>query len=165
MSFIEPLLLGRCRPAFSDNEAMASIHPAGDLPEGVHQATLADVVQFLGRGTTRRLMLGRRLENIYQLARETRCIARFILFGSFVTNKPEPNDVDIFLLMDDAFDVSKVVGQAAVLFDHAAAQNYAGASIFWLRRLAALDGEQAAVEHWALKRDGERRGIVEIIEL
>jgi hypothetical protein len=135
---------------------------AGDLPEGIHHATLAEVIEIFGRGTPRRAMLGRRLRNIYELAWRTGCVARFILFGSFVTRKPDPNDVDIFLLMDDTFDVSKVVGEPAVLFEHVAAQNYAGASIFWLRRLAALDGEQAAVEHWQLKRDGERRGIIEI---
>jgi len=30
-------------------------------------------------------------------------LARFIVFGSFVTAKPAPNDVDIFLLMEDSF--------------------------------------------------------------
>lgn len=64
--------------------------------------------------------------------------------------------------MDDDFDVSKVTGEAAILFDHLAAQNYAGASVFWLRRLAALGGEQAAIEDWQYKRDGARRGVVEI---
>jgi hypothetical protein len=35
--------------------------------------------------------------------------------------------------------------------------------VFWPRRLAALGGEQAAVEHWQVKRYGTRRGIVEVI--
>lgn len=39
-----------------------------------------------------------------------------------------------------------------------------GASIFWIRRLAALEGEEAAVEYWQLKRDGTKRGIVEVIK-
>ena len=137
---------------------------AGDLPAGIHVATLAEVIQRFGQGTPRRAMLGRRLQHIYQLIQQTGSVARFVLFGSFITEKPEPNDVDIFLLMEDSFDVSRVVGEPAVLFDHLAAQNFAGASIFWLRRLAALDGEQAAVEHWQLKRGGGRRGIVEIIK-
>ena len=136
---------------------------AGDLPAGIHKATLAEVIDGFGLGTPRRAMLGRRLQRIYQLVQQTGSMARFILYGSFITDKLEPSDVDIFLLMEDTFDVGKVVGEAAVLFDHLAAQNFAGASIFWLRRLAALDGEQAAVEHWQLKRGGGRRGIVEII--
>ena len=72
--------------------------------------------------------------------------------------------MDIFLVMEDSFDVAQVQGEARVLFDHLAAQNCAGASIFWLRRLAALAGEAAAVEHWQLKRDGSRRGIVEVMQ-
>ena len=135
---------------------------AGDLPEGVHGATLTEIVEFLGAGSPRRVMLSRRLQHIYQLVQRTGCLARFIVFGSFVTDKAEPNDVDIFLLMDDTFDVTRIVGETAVLFDHVAAQNYAGASIFWLRRLAALDGEQAAIEHWQVKRSGGRRGVIEI---
>ena len=70
-------------------------------------------------------MLGRRLQHIYQLVHQTGCVARFVLFGSFISEKPEPNDVDIFLLMEDTFDVSRVVGEPAVLFDHLAAQNFA----------------------------------------
>jgi hypothetical protein len=66
--------------------------------------------------------------------------------------------------MEDSFEVGKVAGEAAVFFDHMAAHNYVGASIFWLRRLAALEGETAAVEDWQLKRDGTQRGIVEIVE-
>jgi hypothetical protein len=37
-----------------------------------------------------------------------------------------------------------------------------GASIFWVRRAGALGGEQAAIEDWQIKRDGTRRGIVEV---
>ena len=84
------------------------------------------------------------------------------MFGSFVTAKPEPSDVDVFMLMENTFDVSQLSGEARLLFDHAVAQAYIGASIFWLRRLAALNGEQATIEYWQIKRDGSQRGIVQI---
>ena len=89
-------------------------------------------------------------------------VARFIVYGSFVTNKVAPNDVDVFLLMRNDFDVDDVVGEAAIVFDHSAADAYFGASVFWVRELAALGGPQAAVEDWQLKRDGTRRGLIEI---
>jgi len=66
-------------------------------------------------------------------------------------------------VMADTFDVSQLAGRARLLFDHAAAQAYFGASVFWLRRLAAWPDEQAAIEFWQVKRDGGRRGIVELI--
>lgn len=65
--------------------------------------------------------------------------------------------------MKDTFDSNQVHGEAAILFDHLAVQNVEGASVFWIRRQAAIDGEQAAVEHWQIKRDKTRRGIVEVI--
>lgn len=80
------------------------------------------------------------------------------------TAKPDPGDVDIFLLMEDTFDVSQLSGEIALIFDHIAAQNYEGDSIFWIRRLAALEGEEAVIEYWQLKRDGKKRGIVEVIK-
>ena len=54
-------------------------------------------------------------------------------------------------------------GEARILFDHAAAQAHFGASVFWIRRLAAINGEQETIEYWQIKRDGSKRGIVEII--
>lgn len=70
------------------------------------------------------------------------------------------NDVDIFLLMDDLFDVRQVSPEASLVFDHAVAQNRLGASVFWIRRVAALGGEEATLGYWQLKRDGGKRGVV-----
>ena len=136
---------------------------SGDLPSGIHQATMRDVLGHFGKGSFQRTIVVERLQRIYSLAMETGQVARFIIFGSFVTDKPHPHDVDIFLLMEDTFDVRDVSGEARILFDHMAAQNYEGASIFWVRRLAAFDGEEAAIKHWQLKRDGKKRGIVEVL--
>ena len=68
-----------------------------------------------------------------------------------------------FLLMTDTFEVSQLTGEARLVFEHATAQAHFGASIFWVRSSAALGGEQETMEHWQLKRDGGRRGIVEIV--
>lgn len=141
-------------PKFNEN---------GDLPPGIHQATLRDVIEHLGKGSSQRSIMAARLQRIYSLTMETSQVARFIIFGSFVTDKSDPQDVDIFLLMKDTFDVLQVTGEARILFDHMAAQNYEGASIFWLRHMATLDGENEAIRHWQVKRDGSKRGIVEVI--
>jgi hypothetical protein len=136
---------------------------SGDLPPGIHLATLAETVEHFGQGTLQRQIMARRLTRVYSLASQTGHLARFIIFGSFVTDKPTPGDVDVFLLMENSFDVSQLSGEMALIFDHAATQNYEGVSIFWLRRLAALEGEEATVAYWQLKRDGSYRGIVEVI--
>jgi predicted nucleotidyltransferase len=107
--------------------------------------------------------VAQRLERIYSVAVGTGQLARFVVFGSFVTAKREPADIDVFLLMEDTFDMGRLTGEARVLFDHAAAQAHL-ASVFWLRRLAALGGEEQAIAGWQIKRDGTSRGIIEIIE-
>ena len=135
----------------------------GDLPVGIHQATLAQTLQHFGAGTLQRERVAQQLEHIFKLANSTGQVARFIVFGSFVTVKPAPGDVDIFLLMEDTFDLDQIDGEAALVFDHQEAQNILGASVFWSRKLAAIGGEQEAVEYWQIKRDNTYRGVVEVI--
>jgi hypothetical protein len=104
-----------------------------------------------------------RLIHIYNLAHSTGHVARFIIYGSFVTAKPSPNDVDIFILMDDSFRPAKVKDEVAIIFDHMATHNYEGASVFWTTHTGALGGEQSVLEDWQYKRDKTKRGIVEVI--
>lgn len=86
-----------------------------------------------------------------------------MVFGSFVTDKPVPNDIDVFMVFDELFDASVCGSEVLLLLDHATADSHFGASVFWLRRPAAFGGEQATIEFWQTKRDGSRRGIVEIV--
>jgi len=137
---------------------------SGDLPVGVHRASLRETLERFAAGHPQRVAVGERLERIYHVAAATGHLARFIVFGSFVTDKPEPNDVDVFLIMDDAFDGNRLHGESALLFDHAAADAHFGASVFWVRRFAAFGGEQATIEYWQAKRGGGKRGIIEIVE-
>ncbi|MEO8942761.1 MAG: hypothetical protein ABI453_19650, partial [Isosphaeraceae bacterium] len=76
----------------------------GDLPPGVHRATLREALARFGGGSSRCMLISTRFERVDRLARSTGQLARFIVFGSFVTDKPEPNDVDVFLLMEDSFN-------------------------------------------------------------
>jgi hypothetical protein len=136
----------------------------GDLPPRIHPATLHETIERFGAGLPQRRLLAVRLERMYNIARATGHLARFIVFGSFVTAKEIPNDVDVFLLMEDTFRKEEQTGEAGTLFEHEEAQAYFGASVFWLRRLAAFGGEQATLEYWQTKRDKTLRGIVEIIQ-
>ncbi len=142
--------------------ALPPLTDAGELPLGVHRASLREILDQFSVGSAQRKVLALRLDRVYRLAEATNHLARFVVFGSFVTSKLEPQDVDVFLVMDDTFDASQLAGDASPLFDHAAAQAHFGASVFWVRHRAAWPDEQAAVEFWQVKRGGGRRGIVEI---
>ncbi|MFN0198650.1 MAG: DUF6932 family protein [Planctomycetaceae bacterium] len=134
----------------------------GDLPVGIHPTKLAEVLHRFGNGSTDRKRLAQRLERIYRLAKETGFLRRFVVFGSFVTSKADPNDVDVFMIMENGFQYGQLPHESALLFDHQAAESHFGCSVFWTRLLAALGGERSAIEDWQIKRDGNLRGIIEI---
>jgi hypothetical protein len=143
--------------------ALPAFNEDGDLPTGVRCATLPEVLDRFGEGSAQRCAVAGRLRRLYELAASTGRLARFVVFGSFVTAKAEPNDVDIVLLMEDTFDLASVKGEAALVFQHMEAEAHFGASVFWTRRAGAIGGEQTMIEHWQIRRDGRRRGIVEIV--
>jgi hypothetical protein len=136
----------------------------GDLPQGVYKATLKELLNRFSSGSPKRIVLAERLERVYQIALNTGHLARFIIFGSFITDKVDPNDVDIFILMDNDFDYSKVKGETRLLFDNNIAQTHFGCSVFWMRRISVLNGEDKTIRYWQVKRDGTYRGIIEIIK-
>jgi hypothetical protein len=135
----------------------------GDLPEGRYAASLSEVVTRFGSGTAQRIVVADRLRRIYELAVATGRLDRLIVFGSFVSDVAEPNDVDAILVMQDDFRLESCPAESLVLFDHGRADAELGASVFWLRP-AMLLGEplEQFLAHWERKRDGRRRGIVEI---
>jgi hypothetical protein len=102
--------------------------------------------------------------HVVELARRTGHLQRLIVFGSYITAKLEPNDVDIILIMGDSFRLQECPTESTGLFDHPLAQARYGASIFWIRP-ALLIGEKLEdfIGYWQVKRDGEKRGIVEIV--
>ncbi|MCS7467395.1 hypothetical protein NZK35_12140 [Stieleria sp. ICT_E10.1] len=65
----------------------------GYLPNGVHVATEAEVTFRFGASTRQRRRLTIRLRRWLELARIIGA-KRFFIDGSFVTSKPEPDDID-----------------------------------------------------------------------
>jgi hypothetical protein len=136
----------------------------GDLPVGVHRATLAEVIERFGHGTSQREVVTSRLVHIYGLVQRTGKLLRFVIFGSYITAKLEPNDIDIILVMADNFDMAECDEQTQLLFDHLRVQQVLGASIFSVRpSTALLNSVDEFITHWQIKRDQSRRGIVEVV--
>lgn len=168
---VEPAAYSGSRPAsgcLSKTEEtqgmpLPQFHRVGELPEDVHQATIDEVMAQFGSGTPQRQAVTARLQHIYHLARATGKLERLMLFGSYITAKPDPNDVDIILVMRNDFDVQACDEKSQQLFDHRRAEETFGASVFWIRP-ALLVPETLAefIAHWQITRDQTRRGIVEV---
>jgi len=142
---------------------LPALNDEGELPLGVHRATMPEVLERFGQGSPQRRTVADRLQRLRGLATATGQLARFVVFGSFVTAKCEPNDVDIVMLMEDSFDLASVSGESALIFQHLEADARFGASIFWTRRSSAIGGERSMIEFWQIRREDGQRGIVEIV--
>jgi hypothetical protein len=102
----------------------------GDLPEGKHAASFAEVLTRFGGGTAQRKAVTQRLQRIHDLALGTGRLDRVIILGSYVSDVPEPNDVDVILVMHADFRSQDAPAESAVLFDHARANDELAASVF-----------------------------------
>jgi hypothetical protein len=74
------------------------------LPEGLHPATEAEATFRFGSTTPRRRRLILRLRRWLFLARNIG-VRRLLVDGSFVTAKPEPDDIDAVILLPANFAV------------------------------------------------------------
>lgn len=142
---------------------LPEMNARGDLPAGVYRAHLDEVIARFGSGSAQRVAVTNRLRRIHELVIETGSLDRLIVFGSYISDKVSPNDIDAILVMQDQFRPSQCPPEALVLFDHARATSELGASISWIRP-GMLIGEQLDqfIAHWRVKRDGSKRGIVEV---
>lgn len=74
----------------------------GCLPEGLHCATLEEVRERFGSSSPRRRELMPHVEEWFEMAKSIQA-RRFVLDGSFVTEKDSPNDVDAIMLLPADF--------------------------------------------------------------
>ncbi len=88
--------------------------PDGYLPDGLHLSTEAEVTFRFGSSTPRRRRLVVRLRRWLELARVTNA-HRFLVDGSFVTEKCDPNDINAVVLLADDFEDQVVNGSDSAI--------------------------------------------------
>lgn len=143
--------------------SLPNLNREGELPEGMHKTTINEVVSQFGSGTSQREIVTERLQRIYQLAKGTGSLQHFLIFGSYITAKPEPNDIDVVLVFDDDFNTAACSEEVKKLLSNQHAATEFGASIFWIRpSLLFLETLDEFIKGWQVKRDGTLRGIVEV---
>ena len=133
----------------------------GYLPEGLHQATEAEVLFRFGASTRRRRRLALRLRHWLDLARAVRS-RRFVVDGSFVTAKPVPGDLDAVVLVSDTFGQNgQRMSEAGMDLEEIVRTRHDG-DLF-----AAADDDEFSgwVEFFKQTRetDGRPKGVVEVL--
>lgn len=80
----------------------------GFLPSGIHDCSLEEIGARFGtfQSMDRRPRLYRQLRAFLEEARSTNLFVAIIVNGSFVTNKPDPGDIDLILVLPNDYDVS-----------------------------------------------------------
>ncbi len=130
-------------PDFDDN---------GNLPSGIHRATIEEVEKRFGRGSEEREVEAKELKRFVDWARKAG-VCRLLVNGSFVTSVRSPNDVDVVILPSNKTPAGTSLDELV--------------EVVWpfLQVFVALD--EADFEEWAAydfatDRKGKAKGVVEI---
>lgn len=134
----------------------------GNLPEGIYTTDEDEFLNRFGTGSARRKWLGERLQELFALAKSTGKLERIFVWGSFVSAKESPNDVDLLLLMSGDFQLKDVSEDCKILFDHVEARLRFHADVFWSKSSIGVEILDLWLDTYQTARDFKRRGIVEV---
>lgn len=97
------------RGPFTEISALIPELDEGMLPEGLHSCTIDEVERAFGRfnRTDKRPRLTEKLKEYVSDVRRTGIASAVIVDGSYITKKPEPNDIDLILVLSPDLDLTK----------------------------------------------------------
>jgi uncharacterized protein DUF6932 len=141
------------------------LDPSGLLPPGLHPCTLVEVAERFGRfnRTDRRVHLARKLEEYFGEIRATGMAAWIVVNGSFVTEKPDPEDIDLILVLPREHDL----GAQLRPFEYNAlsrrrVRKRHGFDVFVAREGSAEFAEYLAFFEQVKHQPGRRKGLLRV---
>jgi hypothetical protein len=141
---------------------LADFTENGWLPEGIHVATFEEFknrFMYFER-SDRRFLLFEKMRELYFEAKRSGLVKHFLVGGSFVTSKIEPNDFDCILVIDPLAEQIELPPAQYNVVSRRMVRRKFGGDIY-----PVIEG---SVEHYQLlelfqaTRGGGRKGIVEI---
>jgi hypothetical protein len=103
-----------------------------------------------------------RLRAVLDLAGTDGRLRRIFVWGSFVTAKPAPRDVDILLIMSEDFEVDRLPAPAQSAFDSTRAKLRFETDVFWARASIGPELLDLWLDTYQTSRSFRKRGIVEL---
>jgi len=134
----------------------------GDLPAGVHIAAWEEFASRFGTSTPRRIWLVSRLRAVVSLAASTQKQRRVFVWGSFVTTKASPKDVDLLLILEEDFEVEQVHRAAQAIFDSVLAKLLYESDVFRARASIGNEALGLWLDTYQTSRGFRKRGVVEL---
>jgi len=134
----------------------------GNLPPGIHQATLFELSNRLCvfASSDRRLRICKHIESLVQDARESHIVERIIFGGSFVTDKAEPNDFDCIVVLKPEVQYEDLLPAQLWVADTRQASRRYGGDIFVAK--ADQTTLRIYVTFLATNRLGKDVGLIEV---
>ena len=136
----------------------------GVLPPGIHKASLEEIEARYGKfqRSDRRALLLAIVHEFVQEVRTCRWVRRILLAGSLVTNKDEPDDIDILLVFERQAEFVDLLPHEYNVLYQAGAQRRFGA----LLDLHVVEENSEAMERllrfFQRNRDGRLVGMIEV---
>jgi hypothetical protein len=124
----------------------------GNLPAGIHPATLEEIATRFGQEPELRRVQLESLRWLIDLARRVG-VQRLVVNGSFVTDKWEPNDVDCVLLRGPSFPLD----------ESADAELWAGLPFIQVTLVGQKEFDLYVGMIYATDRHANVKGMVEVI--
>ena len=134
----------------------------GELPPRVHCTDWQEFISRFGGSSPRRQWLSDRLRTLLELAATGGRLRRIFVWGSFVTSKPSPRDLDILLIMSDDFEVERVPARVQAPFDFTRAKLQFESDVFWARASIGQEVLDLWLDTYQTSRSFRKRGIVEL---
>jgi predicted nucleotidyltransferase len=125
-------------------------------------ASLDDIRIRFGTSTPRRQFLFRQLEIIVDQLLVTRNVKQIYLFGSFVSGKASPNDVDLLVIMNAGFSTAQLGGKVLELFQHDVCRIRYHADLFWVTEAVGNARIEDLLEVFSRDREGRTQSVVEV---
>jgi len=118
-----------------------------NCPLEVHIADRQEFESRFGGFSPRRPWLLGRLRTLVELAATSGELRRVFIWGSFVTGKPAPRDLDILLIMSEGFEVDRLAAPAQAVFDSTRARLLFESDVFLSTCLDRRRGARSLAEH------------------
>ena len=124
--------------------------------------SLDEFTKQYGASTPRRQFLFKQARSVISLLRATGQAKRVFVFGSFVSKKPNPNDIDFFIVMAEGFTTSHLKGKIAEVFQNEVCRIRYGVDLFWVTEAIGESHIQDMLDVFSSDRLQQYNPIVEI---
>jgi hypothetical protein len=125
-------------------------------------ASVEEIRARFGCGTPRREFLFQQFQAVLHRLRATGHVNQIYLFGSFVTGKEYPNDIDLLVIMSAAFSTASLSGKDLDVFQHDVCRILFNADVFWLTDSVGADRIEDLLDVFSRNREGQAQPIIEV---